>query len=564
METRNTFVRLAVLLALTFLLGCVQPGYDAWFSDSLVKVFPDDAAPAETGASPEVLIPRNGHASLQLAVRPVKPLSGFSISSSVTGPDGTQLETKVERVGTVHVNANTPDSEESELIRKAPGEFPDPLFPSIPAELEAGKTEVFWLSFHAPAATPPGDYQGQATISIDGTTASTMPFTVTVTKAKVPETQTLKVTNWFNTSFDHFSSFYPLEGDREKYWTVFENIGRVMAEHRQNVILTPVPDLVIVTWEKGKYAFDFSEFDRWVETFTRVGLIGTIEGGHLLSRPTGYFSPVVVPAWVQEGGELVHKMVEPDDNRAERYLRSYLTALYSHLEEKGWTGKYVQHLHDEPHGDEIPIYEKYAQIVKETLPGVKMVDAVDLEQDTGFLGKYLDVWVPVLSSFDDQFEKLAEHRQNGGETWYYTCIVPQGGYLNRFIDYSLVKMRLLHWFNYRHDLPGYLHWGGNYWSEKPFENVEPVINDGKTLLPPGDNALVYPDPERLSVLSSIRLAVMREGIEDYELLVEMAKRDPEQAGALAKELIPNVLDYKRDVADFRRIHAQLLQSSAWD
>ncbi|UCF36914.1 MAG: DUF4091 domain-containing protein, partial [Acidobacteriota bacterium] len=152
----------------------------------------------------------------------------------------------------------------------------------------------------------------------------------------------------------------------------------------------------------------------------------------------------------------------------------------------------------------------------------------------------------------------------GGETWYYTCVNPQGGYLNRFIDYSLLKMRLLHWFNFRHNLNGYLHWGGNYWSDKPFENVEPVINDGRTLLPPGDNALVYPNPEKLSIYSSIRLAVMREGIEDYELLVELAKRDPELAERLAREMIPAVLDYTRDNDAFQKLYQELLESPAWD
>jgi hypothetical protein len=85
-----------------------------------------------------------------------------------------------------------------------------------------------------------------------------------------------------------------------------------------------------------------------------------------------------------------------------------------------------------------------------------------------------------------------------------------------------------------------------------------VINDGTTLLPAGDNAIVYPWPEKYTVLSSIRLEAMREGIEDYELLVALSKRDPAKARELAAEAIPHFTDYVRDVSAFRKIQTKLL------
>jgi hypothetical protein len=532
-----------------------------WLEDSLVKIFPDDGAPGQSSNPFVVLIPRNGHASLQVAVRPERALNGFAISAEV---ESVPLEITVSRVGYVPVSKNTPESPDDEVIRAAPGDFPDPLFPDVPDELAAGRTEAFWLTLYAPISAQPGEYSAEARIQTGNSDTSTLPFTVRVLSAAVPEKQKLKVTNWFSFSEDRFALHYGSEGDREKFWRIVGNIGRVMAEHKQNVILTPVSNLAGVTFERGKYEFDFSDFDRWVETFSEVGAIGTIEGGHLLTRPKGYFSPVGVPGWVQEDGELVWKLLEPDDPRASRYLSSFLSALYEHLQEKGVVQQYVQHLHDEPHGDELPIYERYAALVKEYMPGIPIIDAVDLDEDMGFLNEYLDIWVPVLSSFDDKFDVLQSHREKGGETWYYTCVNPQGRYLNRFLDYSLLKMRLLHWFNFRHDLTGYLHWGGNYWSEEPFRNVEPIINDGQTLLPPGDNALIYPDPDNESILSSIRLEIMREGIEDYELLADLAGTNPARADELVRKAIPNVNDYIRDHKQFRELYEQMLIAAAGD
>ena len=88
--------------------------------------------------------------------------------------------------------------------------------------------------------------------------------------------------------------------------------------------------------------------------------------------------------------------------------------------------------------------------------------------------------------------------------------------------------------------------------------MQPVINDGTTLLPAGDNAIVYTWPEKNTVLSSMRLEAMREGIEDYELLAALSKRDPEKAQQLAKEAIPHFTDYVREVGTFRKLQARLL------
>jgi hypothetical protein len=268
----------------------------------------------------------------------------------------------------------------------------------------------------------------------------------------------------------------------------------------------------------------------------------------------------VVPAFVIEKGEIVRRSLEPQDPRGEQYLRSFLEGLYAHLEEKGWKDSYIQHVFDEPHDREAPYYRKYGQIIQESLPGIPTIDAVSLRQDIDFFADVCEIWVPVLSSFDHKLDLLRNHVKQGGQAWYYTCIGPQGRYLNRFIDYSLLKVRLLHWFNFRHNLTGYLHWGGNAWGPHPFDNVQTVINSNRTLLPAGDNAIFYPDSQNNSILSSIRLEAMRDGVEDYELLVVLARKDPDMARALAAEVIPHINDYIRDWKRFRVFHKRLLEA----
>jgi hypothetical protein len=535
-----------------------SPGLDHWSVDSLIKVFPEDPADMNKASGAPILVARNAHGSIQVALRSPEAISGLRVAVDPPSNGSSRLEAEAHHVGYVRVRGNTKDSPAKELVRKAPGYFPDPLLRDSSFDLKPGRTEAVWITVYAPAGAAPGNYTGAARLLAGESELGKEVFTVRVSAAQVPAEQTLKVTNWFDLEPESVARFYPTAKNPENYWRVVENLGRVMAAHRQNVILTPVFSLTDTAVEGDKIRYSFPRLDRWVETFQRSGLIGTIEGGHLLSRMSGYFTALAVPSYVIEDGAVVSKKLPPSDPRAEAFLNSYLPALYAHIQEKGWARNYVQHVHDEPHGAEIPVYSRFARIIHKLMPGIPTVDAVGLNQQTDYLSESTDIWVPVLGSFDKKLPLIASHLQKGGQAWYYTCIEPRGRHLNRFIDYPLVKVRLLHWFNYRHDFSGFLHWGGNYWSPEPFENVEPVINDGATLLPPGDNAIVYPDPERNSVLSSVRLEVMREGIEDYELFKVLEKQDPNKAATLAGTAIPNITDYVREVPEFRKLQAQLL------
>jgi hypothetical protein len=157
-----------------------------------------------------------------------------------------------------------------------------------------------------------------------------------------------------------------------------------------------------------------------------------------------------------------------------------------------------------------------------------------------------DVWHSQRGRFDAHLAVLAERLRAGHEVWFYTCLFPRGRYMNRLMDFPLLKTQLLHWLNYRYSLTGFLHWGWNFWGPEPLKNTQPVINMNLTLLPSGDAFIVYPDRERLSVFPSVRLEAMRAGIEDYEMLVALARHDRAAADALAREAVASFTDYVRD------------------
>jgi hypothetical protein len=533
---------------------------DAWFVDSLVKVFPTDAPGTQRLRRSEYWAARNQHLSIQLAVRSKKPHPQLQARvGALEGPEGAKItEVKVQYVGLVVVASHTPDSPVDELVGEAPGWYPDPLL-DLPFDLPASRTHSIWVTVHVPSDAAPGDYRGVMEVSSGTRPLTRAPFRLRVVSATVPEERTLKVTNWFQFNERVARRFYGVPADSPEGLKLLENLARVMAEHRQNVVITPLLDLVVPRKEAEGMHYDFSLFDRWVETFRNAGVIGYIEGGHLIDRAKGYDSPLRVPILEVVDGKVRKEALPPQDPRVEEFLAGFLPALNSHLEQMGWKNIYYQHILDEAHGTEPAEYERIANIVHRLLPGIPTLDAVDAEHMPQELQKNCDIWVPQLGLFDDQTDLLAQRIRAGREVWFYTCLYPQRRYLNRLMDFPLLKVRLLHWLNFRYDFAGYLHWGWNWWTPEPLLATQPVIDDNTTLLPAGDAFIVYPDRANLSVHSSIRFETMMDGIEDYELLRLLKTKNPAEAERLSRDAIGSFTEYVRDPARFREIERRLLK-----
>ncbi len=533
----------------------------SWFVDSLVKVFPADPAGSHRLVRPEFGAARNQHISIQLAVRSTKPIPDLSAEvTPLQSTDGRTIKAgAVHPVGYVVVGSHTKDTPAEELVGEAPGWYPDPLF-DLPIRLEANRTRSLWITLAVPADAAPGLYTGAFLLNSGGRTLAREKFQVRIFAATVPDRMSLKVTNWFNLGDKASRQFYGVPQFSDGWWTLIENVGRVMADHRQNMVITPVLNLVQTRLETDHLAFDFSNFDRWVETFRKAGVIGYIEGGHLLGRAGSYDAALTVHVLQNDSGKIAQLTLPPDDPRVESFMQAFLPALNSHLEQKGWKDIYLQHILDEAHGSEPPYYARFAELVHRFMPGIRTMDAVDAENMPEELQKHCDIWVPQLGRFDNQMDLLRNRIAGGREVWFYTCLFPNKRYLNRLIDYPLLKVRLLHWLNFRYGFAGYLHWGWNYWTPEPINDTQPVIDANTELLPPGDAFIVYPDRANKSVFSSIRLEAMREGIEDYELLMILREKDPAEAGRLSQAAVSSLTEYLRSPAEFRRLELGLLET----
>jgi len=545
--------------------GAVQgrgsEGLSAWYVDSLVKVFPTDERGTHALRSPEFSAARNQHLSVQLAFRSSRALPALTVEvKPLEGGAGRSISSlEVRRVAYVVVGSHTPDSPPEELVGSAPGWFPDPL-EDFPFDLDPGRTTPIWLTIYVPADAAAGVYEGSILLRSGGRLMARKPFRLRVMNALVPQEMSLKVTNWFTLDEKTSQQFYGVAAYSPQWWTLVSNVAHVLASHRQNVIMTPLLTLIQPRLVDGNLQYDFSNFDRWVETFRQAGAMGYIEGSHLLDRAGSYDASLIVPTFQIVDGKPQRVSLPPDDPRVEPSVSAFLAALGTHLKEKSWDTHYFQHVLDEAHGNEPPYYARFAALVHRQMPGIPTLDAIDAANMPPELQNNCDVWVPQLGRFDDQMELLKQHIGSGRTVWFYTCLYPQKRYLNRLMDFPLIKVRLLQWLDFRYGFTGFLHWGGNYWTPRPLLDTQPVIDDNTELLPPGDAFIVYPDREHLTVRSSIRFETMREGIEDYEMLRALAARDPAAAEQICASAVSSFTEYVRDAAAFRNIEQRLLEA----
>jgi hypothetical protein len=92
---------------------------------------------------------------------------------------------------------------------------------------------------------------------------------------------------------------------------------------------------------------------------------------------------------------------------------------------------------------------------------------------------------------------------------------------------------------------GILHWAANgYRGANPYTSSVGPLPNGSTTPghPPGDNWLFYPAERGLT--GSMRMAAFQQGIEDYDILALLRKKDPDFAMRIANDIVRvMVLDY---------------------
>jgi len=324
----------------------------------------------------------------------------------------------------------------------------------------------------------------------------------------------------------------------------------------------------ILESEPGQYKFDFHNFDRWVNLFFGYGF-EAIEGSHLAGgsvHPAG----ILLRKPGQDQAEY-RRFSSTMDGDYRAFLRQFLTALRAHLQDNGWLGKFYLHLSDEPHGNQFEAYTSLAKFVKSVAPEFRLMDAMGAAE----YAPYVDHPVPLESVYEEFVKKSRIPKE---QIWFYYCCGPTGSWPNRFIDYTLIRVRIFTWAAFHYGIPGFLHWGLNHWDWHPPIYREQVYNpyDNTTggSLQAGDSYVIYPPqmPSRSDdPVDSIRWEIIRRAMEDYEylyMLRELSTDGNEEAKRLLERLernvVPGFIEHTRNshyLEDFRIQAGQIIARS---
>jgi len=528
---------------------------ELWTTHSLEKLFPETQKPGAAPMGIALKAGRNDAEDAQIAIRTARgtEIAAASVTlPNLVGPRGETIPRRhlsAHWVWYIYVLNNPPaNTDPSTYLRKAPAFFPDAFLEEETIAVRDEWTQPLWVSVHVPKGAAPGEYTGAIGIDLverDGAKHHfEVPISLTVWPFTLPDEPSLHHTEWFFP--DRVAAYYRLERWSEAHWGWIEKVAEDMARHRQDMILTPFPSLVdIRRTASGRFSYDFTRLDRWVKTFRKAGLTW-IEGSHVAGRVGGWHSDI---GWrrlrVEDaGGRPIDTSREKlSDAEYEPYMESFVKAIHAHLKQQRWDRRYVQHVADEPMPDNEASWSACARKVRAWLPGVPTIDAVMSEGLEGLV----DWRVPQI-----QHIRPDSPRNPGEELWSYVCLAPQGPYPNRFLDYPLIRNRIIFWLSWSLGLKGFLHWGYNSWAAwqgVPVRiPVEPWLDAtagsiycaDRNPLPAGDPHLVYPGETR--ICSSMRWEDIRNGMEDFEYLhmLEQAAVGRGRAVSAARRLLARI------------------------
>ncbi len=368
-----------------------------------------------------------------------------------------------------------------------------------------------WITIDVPTTTIAGVYEG--TITVNGGISPIM-FNI---KVNVVNYTLPSVDNWsFHLDLwqfpvrilNHYNNANPSNTIAlwsDEHFALFEPGYRLLANMGQKAITAHIKENALgmptmIKWIKkidGTWEYDFTAFDKYVTALMSWGI----------DKQINCFSPVgwnetVIPYWNEATNSQINLSAILGSTAYNTRWNHFLTAFKTHLDSKGWFNKAVLYL------DEVE--------------QSKLNNVLDVIQNNNSTWKIGIAHTSTLSGANSS--KLYDAsgilgttstigRSGKITTFYTSCTqVAPNSYVTP--KTSLAEMTWMGWHASKEGLNGYLRWAYDNWSlSDPFD-----ARDGAHTA--GDFAMVYRNSNNnpTKYLPSLRLILLREGIQDFEKL----------------------------------------------
>ncbi|GHT39482.1 hypothetical protein FACS189427_13590 [Planctomycetales bacterium] len=287
------------------------------------------------------------------------------------------------------------------------------------------------------------------------------------------------------------------------------------------------------------------------------------------------------------GGGTFHDRYEPslgqfgaDTPQYKAMMTSYYSQLVNHLKEKNWLDKAYVYWFDEPAAKDYKFVAQGTARLQHYADGLARMMTL-MMSNTGFLDALdkektsVNIWCTVSNHFADDL--AAQRRAKGERFWWYICTGPKEPYCTLFIDHPATELRVWHWQAFQRHIVGSLIWQTNYWTsdsafpggyQNPYEDPMGYVSGYSTPAGTkakwgnGDGRFIYPPlsaavpglndgkPNFDKPVASIRWAMIREGVEDYEmfyLLQELLKHKGSTLSEAEREAAEELLNVPETV-----------------
>lgn len=367
-----------------------------------------------------------------------------------------------------------------------------------------------WVTIDIPEATEPGIYNGVISVNSG---SETIEFSITI---KVVDYTLPTAANWnfhldlwqfpVNTLNRHNDANWSnrITVWSDEHFDLIEPAYRLLSNVGQKAITAYIKDGALgaesmVKWIKkadGTWEYDFAVFDKYVTKMMSWGI----------TKQISCFSPVgwnesQIPYWNEATNRTSTLNAPLSTSTYRTRWDHFLTAFKIHLDEKGWFDKTVLYL------DEVS-EEKLNNVIS-------VVHGNDPDWKLGIAYSH-GLSDESKSHFYD-LSGILEDASNQGiteekiSTFYTSCTqkIP-----NNYVtpENNTAEMTWMCWHALSQGYDGYLRWAYDYWIlSDPFD----ARNGAHTA---GDFSMIYrsSNTKPINFLTSLRLEMLREGIQDYE------------------------------------------------
>jgi hypothetical protein len=527
-----------------------------WTTHALEKVRPYAPIPPGLFKDATIQAAANEFEPFQIVLRAEgSDIHGVDVSASdLKGPREVISQENITIYFQGFMNVTHPSSVDGER-----GEWPDPLLPrtdgysgerrnAFPFSLRRGRNQPLWIEVYVPPQTPPGNYRGDILISMNGESAASVPVVVQVWNFGLPSTSSLPTSFGLNglTALRKHYGRYTNDSDlRALTW----EYQKAALRHRISIhggTMVPPP----FQKQRGDLRILWDEYDAEVGPF----LDGTVFSGN---DPLPGARATTIDLRTRQG-------LESDGERI-----AYWRAFVRHFREKGWIDRLFHYLWDEPEASEHTEVVTNGELAHRADPDLKNLLTSPYRPEWSGV---VDVWAPLINCFEARqgenfcnpmasFSRYSAEKSKGKKLWWYQSCASHGcqtsvgeyfrGWPSYMIDTTPVANRIMQWMAWKYGIQGELYFN----TTEAFAHKTDPWDSLLLFTGNGDGTLLYPGrPDRIGgrthiPIESVRLKLIREGLEDYEYLTLMDRIGASHhASGLVKNIIRSTYDFDRDPA----------------